>query len=151
MEERIAYSRAVRVKSLVVQGSVRTQWPDHTRFTFSYVFKDAHGGRHTAWFSHIQLDVPRNIQQVIKAEQFPIAVDILYDPDWPGRSWLAEAEYSDNERLFLYSLMTLLFSTMLTFALMYMNQHCRWVPPPGTGPFFGMMVVLLMAGWIQGD
>lgn len=149
-EEHLAHARAVRVKAQVVEGRVRAQWPDHTAFMFTYEFQDARGGRHTGWYSHISSHVPVNVKQAIQGGQMPVDVDILYDPSWPGRSWLAELEYSDDNRLFLYSLLTLLFTIVPTIVLMYLNQHSQWMPSPGTGPFFGMIIVLLMAGLIQG-
>ena len=149
-DEYIAYARALRVQGQVVAGTARVQWSEHTRFTFTCTFQDQQGMVHTAWFSLVQTGVPINVQQAIKRGQLPAATEIAYDPHWPGRTWLAEVEYSDDNRLFLYSLLSILLSSVLTLGLMGLKGECRFLPPAGIGPFLGMVALFCAAGFLQG-
>lgn len=149
--EYMAHGRAVQVPAQVVGGKARGDRAGHTSFTFTCTFQDQNGGMHTAWFPEVpETQVPINVQQAISGGQLPVAIDVVYDPRWPGRTWLAGVEYSDDGRVHFYSLMSLFCSTMLAFPLAGWGQEYRYVPPPGTGPFFMMIAFLGIAALFQG-
>jgi Protein of unknown function (DUF3592) len=149
--EYLAHGRAVRVPAEVVAGKARETHPGHTTFTFTCTFRDPNGGVHAAWFPLVRnADVPVPVQQAIVGGQLPAAIDVLYDPECPGRTWLADVEYSDDGRVYFYSLMSLFCSTLLAFPLAGWGAEYRYLPPPATGPFLMMVVFLGLAGLFQG-
>src|SRR5262249_20558451 len=94
--------------------------------------------------------VPRTVEKAIELGQLPVGTDIAYDPKWPGRTWLAEVPYSDDNRLFIYSLTSVMLSGLLTVGLMlFSDKHCL-IPPAGIGPFLGMTALFGAAGFLQG-
>jgi hypothetical protein len=149
-DEYTAHARAVPVQAQVVAGAARVQRTGPTRFTFTCLFQDHRGAAHAAWFSDLGQGVPIKVQQAITGGQLPVETAVAYDPQWPGRTWLADMEYSDDNRLFFYSLLSIIVSGGLTLGLMGLNEQCRFLPPAGSGPFLGMTVLFCCVGFLQG-
>jgi hypothetical protein len=80
----------------------------------------------------------------------PAPVIIVYDAAWPRRSWLAGLPYSDDNRIYLYSLLTLVFSSSLAALLATLRKHIEGLPPPEVAPFLGAVLVLCLGGVVQG-
>src|SRR5262245_32348403 len=150
VDEYAGHSRSVRVQAQVVEGKARVQPAGDTLYTFTCTFQEQQGQLHTAWFPHFDKVVPQNVRQAIQAGQLPVAIDLTYDPKWPGRSWLADWEYSDDGRLFFYSLMAVFCSSLLAPALTGWNEQHRLIPAGGTAPFLVMIPFFCGAGFFQG-
>jgi hypothetical protein len=75
---------------------------------------------------------------------------VSYDPNRPSRSWPADFPYSDNNRLFVFSLISLLFSSLLAANLAVFRKWLPVLPPPEVGPFVAATLLLLTAGLLQG-
>jgi hypothetical protein len=150
-EEYLGHSRAVRVQAQVVDGTTRVMPAGDTRLTFTCTFQDQQGVVHSAWFPLVkQPDVPINVQQAVLGGQLPATAEVLYDPRWPGRTWLADLEYTDDGRLFFYSLISLFCSTLLAIVLRGLNEDYRFVPPPASAAVFIMTVLFSCVAYFQG-
>jgi hypothetical protein len=69
---------------------------------------------------------------------------------WPSQSWLAEIPSSEDNRFFVFSLVTVLFLGILSANLATLSRWSRALPPPQAGRFLGAALLLLAAGLLQG-
>ncbi|HEY8750763.1 MAG TPA: DUF3592 domain-containing protein [Tepidisphaeraceae bacterium] len=150
IEETLAHSRAVRAPAEIVSGHSRRQPEGHRRYTLTCSFVDQRGKRHLAWFSDVSDGIPARVQSAIDTGRSPATKDVAYDPQWPGRNWLADVPYSHDNRLFIFSLMALLFSLPLAGGLAVFRRWMPWLPTPRVAPFLGATWMLVMAAAIQG-
>jgi hypothetical protein len=150
VDEYRASARAIQVPAEVVKGTARRQNAGFVNYTFTCTFRDRDKTDHTAWFSYVQNNVPANVREKIEHNQLPVITGIMYDPLWPGRTWLADVPHTDDNRLFVYSFISILFSSLLTALLIMMRKHFHWLPPPGIGPFIGMTALFCASAFLQG-
>jgi hypothetical protein len=150
VEERWAHSGAVSTTAQVFAGRSFIQWIGHRRYSLTCQFVDQSGRLQTGWYSLLAQEVPNEVKDGIERGTLPVKLKVAYDPNRPSRSWPADLPYSDNNRLSLYSLITLLFSGLLTANIAVFRRWCPALPPPEAGPFFAATALLLACGLTQG-
>lgn len=150
IEERWAHRFAVPIRAQVIAGRSFAQPSGHRRYSLTCQFIDQAGRLQTGWYSLLSPDVPHAIRASVDGGKLPVGLNISYDPNWPSRSWPADLAYSDNNRIYLYSIITLVFSGLLTANLAVFRKWLTSLPPPEVGPFVGATLLLLGAGLLQG-
>ena len=76
-------------------------------------FQDQAGGWHTSRLS-FSLNKPHPaLEAIIRGGQFPVPVQIKYDPDWPKRCWLMPELVEEHQPLFFLSIIILVFQILL--------------------------------------
>jgi hypothetical protein len=150
IEERWAHWRAVPAQARVFAGHSLLQHTGHRRYTLTCQFIDRAGDLQTGWYSLLEAETPFEVRKGVDDRKLPVDLNVSYDPEWPSRNWPADVPYSDDNRMFLYSLITLLFSGMLTANLAVLRWWFPALPPPEVGPFSGATLSLLGAGLLQG-
>ncbi len=150
IEERWAHCGAVPAQGQIIGGRSFVQSSGHRRYSLRCQFIDRAGQLQNGWYSLLSPEVPPEVKVGIDGRKLPVALKVAYDPKWPSRSWPADLPYSDNNRMFLFSLSTLVFSGLLTANLAMFRKYLPALPPPEVGPFFGATLLLLGAGLLQG-
>jgi hypothetical protein len=75
-------------------------------------FQTPDGGWHEGWVHvHLAGQVPA-VRGAVERGQFPVAVQVRYDPAWPPRCWLDGFNNQEENRLQWMSLSFLLFQTL---------------------------------------
>jgi hypothetical protein len=150
IEERWARSGAALAQGQVVAGHSFAQPSGHRRYTLSCQFLDRTGQLQHGWYSLLAPEVPHDVKASVDNGKLPVALKIAYDTKWPSRSWPADVPYSDNNRMYVFSLITLVFSGLLTANLAIWRKWLPGLPPPDVGPFLGATLLLVAAGLLQG-
>jgi hypothetical protein len=148
--ERVAYSSAVPAGAQITAGHSFVQPIGHRRYSFTCSFRDRNGVVQHVWFTLLDKEVPPPIRVGIDGGLFPIPLAVVYDPTWPIRSWPAGLPYSDDNRLFLFSAISLLFSSLLAAFFALPGKWLGGLPPPEVAPFLGAILLLNACGFIQG-
>jgi hypothetical protein len=150
IEERWAHWFAVPVQAHVYAGQSFVQWSGHRRYSLTFAFLDRTGQLRDGWYSLVSSQVPPEVRMGVDGRKLPVRLKLSYDQDRPSRSWPAHLPYSDNDRLFMFSLITLLFSGLLTANLAVFRKWLSGLPPPEVGPFLGAALLLFVVGTTQG-
>jgi hypothetical protein len=150
IEERWAHSVAVPAQAQVHAGHSFVQWTGDRRYSLTCAFVNRDGQLQSGWYSLLSADVPPEVRLGVDGRKLPVGWKVAYDPNRPSRSWPAHLPYSDNDRLFMFSLITLLFSGLLTANLAVFRKWLTGLPPPEVGPFLGAAVLLFTVGRLQG-
>jgi hypothetical protein len=121
-------------------------------------FLDQQGDRHEGLFHVVEnkkkgfeLRLPIGMKQALKNQNLPCPITLYYDPEWPGRNWLAEAggglvdDYKD--RLYYFGLCLLVVQLVVVFnfalALRYsIKEHNRL---PWWHDFHMVLPLMIMA------
>jgi hypothetical protein len=102
-------------------------------------FQDQNGNWHESLMSLSLNRHPPALGAAIRAGQFPIPVQIKYDPDWPPRCWPEPAPDGEHQPLYLLSLCVLLFQGLLTFGAAACYWKGEW--PAGSVPIYQFVPV----------
>ena len=149
-EEEVGHARAVRTPAELVAGHSYVESGGLRRYSFTCSFADRRGARHSAWFSDTADGVPDQVRRAIDRGHGVAMATVAYDPRWPGRNWLADRPYTHDNRLFLFALLSLVFSLPLAGGLAQFRKWVPWLPTPRVAPFLGATWVLVMAVLLQG-
>jgi hypothetical protein len=150
VSDRIAYTRAIKTCAQTVAGHTFIQWTGHRRYSFTVAFRDQAGRDRVAFYSLLERDLPMPVREGIDKGKLPLDLPILYDPSWSSRSWPAWTAYSDDNRLAIFSLLTLMMSGLLSALLGQLRGHFPGLPPPEVGPFLAALFFLSMVAMLQG-
>ena len=148
--ERLAHSSAAPAEAQVTAGYSFLQTSGHRRYSLTCSFRDRNGQVQRAWFSQLAREVPLPVRRKIDEGKLPVPLEIVYDPSWPHRSWPAGLPYSDDNRIFLYSLSTLILSGLLSALLATLGKTFAGLPPPEVAPFVGAVFFLYFGAMLQG-
>lgn len=111
----------------------KAEFPACTKYDVDCQFTDKQGRNYTCRFT-IRDDrqkgwptgVPQGLVESLRVGQVPFAVAVRYDPDQPGRNWIAGTGWDDGERLHYFSLLPLLFQAMfLPVFLLLLSAEVR--------------------------
>src|SRR5262249_1340989 len=134
----------------VTAGYSFLQTTGHRRYSLTCSFRDRNGHVQQAWFSLLARDVPLPVRRRVDDGKLPVPLGIVYDPTWPHRTWPAGLPYSDDNHIFLYSILTLIFSGPPASLLATLSKMFPGLPPPEVAPFLGAVFLLCFGGMLQG-
>ena len=150
LDEDAAYARSVVAPANVTNASHWMQSNQDTRYTFTYEFRDDQGNLHKGWCSDVRDGIPAEVKRAICNGKIPAPLQIKYDPRWPARSWLAGVQYTHDNRLFVFSLFTILLGCIAAATLVAFRPTLTWLPTTDVAPFLGATWVLCTAAAFQG-
>jgi hypothetical protein len=106
-------------------------------------FQDTKGLWQDGWLQVGIEDQPAALRQAIEAEQFPIPVRIIYDPNWPSRCWLVGYNNEEDNRIHYMSFCFLFFQG-LTLPLVMRGPY--WTTSAGAIPLYKVYPLLTEIG-----
>lgn len=156
--------RAVLVGGEIVANSKWTTVAAHGYF-IEVAFNDQNGNPRRGFFHVVEnkqkgfvLKLPNDLKQGLRNGKIPSPIALYYDPEWPERNWLADAngELIDNYRDRLYyfgvCISVVQLVAVLLFALVlrsFLNSHQRlpwWYDVHKALP---LMVLALLFGFVS--
>jgi hypothetical protein len=152
LAERGAYARAIPVQSSVAEGRSFVQRTGHRRYSFTCKFVDHTGSNRVAWFSLLARELPLQVCGKIDDGKLPAALALHYDPAWPARCWVDGSTFTDNNRVYVYSILSVVFSALISANLVSLRKICGFasLPPPEVGPFIGATFLFCTVAALQG-
>jgi hypothetical protein len=151
--EREAFAGARRTVG-TIESLTKTNFKQRVAYALRCSYVDGNQNVHTATFQLRDPDeLPRLVPavvQAVRAERLPAPVAIAYDPQRPGRSWLADLGWKDATRLHGFSLCVLLFQAMASVVFLLLLACVR--SPAGGLPWWydlhGVLLVGVEAGFV---
>ncbi|SRR6266542_675286 len=141
LDERAAYQSAVETDGQVTAVAVKTFQSGIVKYDLTYRFLDRAGEWHTARYTvrsrpgeGFPPEMPREVDEALRAGRRAFPVRVSYHPNWPNRSWVRGTGWDDADRLHYFSLLPLLFQLigLLVFILLLRAEVQR----TGTSPWW---------------
>lgn len=93
--------------------------------------------------------IPVGLEQTVRETQFPVVVNVFYDPNWPGRCWLREDRNPHNDGLPKLTLLVIEFQVFFVIGLAIVGPRMSctgFITVIKVMPFVVVALVLVLWG-----
>ena len=132
-------SEAVHVATRSVRGARRLE-------SLTCTFTDAENVRHPATFLRANTLFPPDVERKALRGDVPFGVSVRYDPECPGRYWLAETTHPHHNRIFWASFSAMTLGGVLGAICLEARRDLRWAIPTEIAPLLAVSIVFGVPG-----